>query len=48
MPQANALIQVGQWWRLLTPAFLHGGISHLLVNMYSLNNLGPVVESTAG
>ena len=46
--QANALIHAGQWWRLITPAFLHGGLSHLLVNMYSLNSLGPVVETTAG
>ncbi|KAI7835528.1 hypothetical protein COHA_010574 [Chlorella ohadii] len=46
--KANALIHAGQWWRLITPAFLHGGLSHLLVNMYSLNSLGPVVETTVG
>lgn len=47
-PQINALIVAGQWWRLLTPAFLHGNLMHLVVNSYSLNNLGPTVERTAG
>ena len=47
-PQVNALILAGQYWRLLTPAFLHGSITHLAVNCFSLNNLGPTVEATAG
>lgn len=46
--QVNSLIVAGQWWRLLTPALLHGNLMHLAVNSYSLNNLGPSVESTAG
>lgn len=46
--QHNALIAAGQWWRLLTPAFLHADFIHLAVNSASLNNLGPLVESTAG
>ena len=46
--QLNAAILAGQWWRLLTPAFLHGSLAHLAVNSFSLNNLGPTVESTAG
>eukprot|EP00898_Chlorokybus_atmophyticus_P006871 jgi/Chlat1/7185/Chrsp57S06752 len=44
----NAAIAAGQWWRLLTPALLHGGIMHLLVNSTSLNSVGPVVESLFG
>lgn len=48
LSQINALIVAGQWWRLLTPAFLHGNLMHLVVNSYSLNNLGPTVERTAG
>jgi membrane associated rhomboid family serine protease len=46
--QANALIVAGQWWRLLSPAFLHGSVAHLAMNSYSLNNLGPAVESKTG
>ncbi len=26
----------GQWWRLLTSTFLHGGIMHIVANMYAL------------
>jgi hypothetical protein len=46
--QVNQLIMVGQWWRLITPAFLHGSVMHLAVNSMSLNNLGPAVEGTTG
>ena len=35
-------------WRLVTPALLHGGLLHLLVNSYSLNALGPNVEALLG
>ncbi len=54
----NDLIREGhQWWRLVTPIFLHGGPSvgnfplawvHLLVNMYGLFMLGPYVEKLYG
>lgn len=42
------LIIQGQWWRLVTPIFLHLGIVHLLMNEYSLYLLGPLVENTFG
>lgn len=38
----------GEWWRLGTYAFLHGGVIHLLFNMMALNNLGPLVELRLG
>jgi rhomboid protease GluP len=44
----NALILGGQLWRLLTPVFIHAGILHLGVNMYSLFALGPAVERFFG
>ena len=37
-----------QWWRFVTPMFLHGGAIHLLVNMYSLWMIGPYVEKLYG
>ena len=30
--KVNELIVVGDWWRLLTPMFLHIGFTHLLFN----------------
>ncbi len=44
----NGAIAAGQYWRLLTPAFLHGGIVHLLVNSYSLFVLGSLTEPVLG
>ncbi len=44
----NSLINAGEWWRLITPVFLHIGPIHLLVNMYGLFILGPYVEKLYG
>jgi len=44
----NSLINEGEWWRLVTPVFLHIGWLHLFVNMYSLFILGPYVEKLYG
>ena len=38
----------GEYYRLLTAAFLHGGIFHLLLNMFALAQLGPVLEAALG
>ena len=46
--QSNAAIVQGQWWRLVTPAFLHGSLVHLAVNSFSLHNLGPLLETFTG
>ena len=46
--KANDLINQGQYFRLVTCMFLHGGIVHVAVNMYSLYAIGPMVESVYG
>ena len=38
----------GQYYRLLTATFLHFGLPHLLLNMFSLYLLGPVLEQSFG
>ena len=42
------LVQIGQIWRLATSMFLHIGIVHLVVNMYSLLIIGKQLESFLG
>ena len=34
----------GEWWRLLTSIFLHGGLLHLVLNMYVLYFVGIFLE----
>lgn len=46
--KVNSLVLAGQWWRLITPAFLHSGVFHLLINSYALHSLGPQVEAFSG
>jgi membrane associated rhomboid family serine protease len=42
------LVHQGDWWRLITAAFLHYGPLHLGLNMYSLYWVGSVLESVIG
>ena len=44
-PQA---IYAGQWWRLITAGFLHGGLWHLLMNSWALFDLSASVEEFFG
>ncbi len=46
--KVNEAIAAGEWWRLLTPLFVHGGVGHIFVNMYSLYAIGPAVERFYG
>jgi membrane associated rhomboid family serine protease len=38
----------GEWWRLLSAAFLHGSFLHIAFNMYVLFALGPTLERILG
>jgi len=44
----GALTFSGEWWRLLTNIFLHGGLLHIAFNMWALWNLGQLCESLYG
>lgn len=42
------LTRSGQWWRLLSCTFIHIGLLHLAVNMWSLYQTGMLVERMFG
>ena len=44
----NQAIIAGELWRLVTPIFLHGSLTHIGFNMYALFVLGPGLERTYG
>jgi rhomboid protease GluP len=43
-----AIINYGQWWRLVTAGFLHGGLLHIAMNSWVLFDLGAQVEDVYG
>jgi len=45
---AGAVLLDGQWWRIVTAMFVHGGILHLALNMWCLWNLGLLAEPLMG
>lgn len=49
-PQGGGLVGIatGQWWRLVTALFLHGGLLHIALNAYVLWIFGTAVEQSLG
>uniref|UniRef100_A0A7S2YTY3 rhomboid protease n=1 Tax=Entomoneis paludosa TaxID=265537 RepID=A0A7S2YTY3_9STRA len=45
---ADAVFQDHEWYRLVTPMFLHAGIIHLVINMLALQFVGGPVERVLG
>ena len=43
-----AVVVQGEYWRLFTALFLHGGFAHLLFNLFALYILGPPLERSIG
>ncbi|WP_126992714.1 rhomboid family intramembrane serine protease [Thermosipho globiformans] len=46
--QYGPLVSHGQWFRIVTSMFVHGGFIHLIFNMYALFFLGRIVENVYG
>jgi rhomboid protease GluP len=44
----SRIVLRGEYWRLFTSVFIHGGLIHLAVNMWSLMVIGPLVERLYG
>lgn len=44
----NSAILAGDWWRFITPAFLHGSLAHIFFNMYALLSIGGLLERHFG
>lgn len=44
----NFLIAQGEYWRVITAVFIHGGLMHVLSNMFWLYVFGPELERIAG
>ena len=45
---AGRLTLAGEWWRLVTSMFLHGGMLHIAFNMIVLVQVGTLVERMFG
>ena len=46
--KTNELLRQGEWFRLVTPIFIHGGLLHLASNSYAIWMVGPLVEKLYG
>jgi len=46
--EPDAVVAQGEYWRLFTALFLHGGFLHLAFNLFALYVLGPQLERSIG
>jgi membrane associated rhomboid family serine protease len=46
--EPDAVVAQGEYWRLFTALFLHGGFLHLAFNLFALYVLGPPLERSIG
>ena len=44
----KANVQAGEWWRIITPIFLHFGLTHILFNTLALLSFGTLLEQWFG
>lgn len=44
----GGLVRDGEYWRILSSAFLHGSKEHVFVNMLALASFGPLLEKLLG
>lgn len=44
----NVSIQTGDWWRLITPIFLHLSVFHIFMNGFTLLYVGQILEPMIG
>lgn len=42
------MVQAGEWWRLSTSTFLHGGVLHIMFNVMSLFTVARYLEEALG
>lgn len=41
-------VLAGEWWRLVTSSFIHGGLAHLVLNLYGLFFVSTFIEPLLG
>lgn len=44
----NSILYAHQWWRFITPIFVHIGLTHIIINSVTLYYIGRYVEAYLG